>query len=158
YAARKLQIFVVIIFLAWNFNILPEFFPQRAYILNRGFQAFRIALNSHPVPHNLSKSSVEINNGSVSIDAQQAVNLALCLIYSLIKSFVIGAIAGAGLLIGKVIADSIWKYKVTVGKALHKCTGTKAVGTVIRKISLSRGKKAGNGGLQVIINPQAAHC
>ena len=57
----------------------------------------------------------------------------------------------------QIIADGIGQYEVTVGQSLHEGRCTEAVGTVVGEVGLADGVKAGNGGHQVVIHPDAAH-
>ena len=57
----------------------------------------------------------------------------------------------------EIIGNTGANNKVTVSKTLHKSTGTKPIGSMIRKVTFSNGKKTWNCSHQVIIHPESTH-
>ena len=59
--------------------------------------------------------------------------------------------------VGEVVADGVGEHEVAVGQALHQRRGAEAVGAVVGEVGLAGDEQAGDRGLQVVVDPQAAH-
>ncbi len=58
---------------------------------------------------------------------------------------------------GEVVVDGRRQHEVAVGEALHEGRGTQAVGAVVGEVGLADREQAGDGGLEVVVDPQCAH-
>ena len=54
-------------------------------------------------------------------------------------------------------SDSDGNHEVTVGQTLHEGRSAETVSTVVGEVGLTDGIKAGNGGLEVIVDPDTSH-
>ena len=59
--------------------------------------------------------------------------------------------------VGEVVADRGRQHEVAVGQALHQRAGAEPVGAVVGEVGLADHEQAGDRGLQVVVDPQAAH-
>ena len=57
----------------------------------------------------------------------------------------------------EVVADRVRQHEVAVGQALHQRRGAEAVGAVVGEVRLAGHEQALDRGLQVVVDPQAAH-
>ena len=142
---------------AGDADALPEFIFQFVnHALGSG-EALLVAAHAHLLPHDVAKLLVEIVDGLVASDAHEFI---FALTYSLFGFVEFGAVGGDmtnGNLVSEVVLESIGKYEVAVGEALHEGRGTETVGTVVAEIALASGEEAGNGGLQLVVDPETAH-
>ena len=61
-------------------------------------------------------------------------------------------------LVGReVVADGVGDDEVAVGEALHQRAGAEAVGAVVGEVGFAEHEQAGDGALQLIVHPEAAH-
>ncbi len=58
---------------------------------------------------------------------------------------------------GEVVGQRRREHEVAVGQALHQRRGAQAVGAVVGEVGLADREQARDGGLQVVVDPQAAH-
>lgn len=58
---------------------------------------------------------------------------------------------------GQVVVDRRREDEVAVGEALHQRGGAEPVGAVVGEVGLADGEEAGNGGLEVVVDPEPAH-
>ncbi len=57
----------------------------------------------------------------------------------------------------EVVADGVRQHEVAVRQALHQRRGAEAVGAVVGEVRLAGHEQAGDRGLEVVVDPQAAH-
>ena len=57
----------------------------------------------------------------------------------------------------EIIAERVGHDEVAVGEALHQRAGAQAIGAVVGEIRFADYEQAGDGGHQVVVDPQAAH-
>jgi len=55
------------------------------------------------------------------------------------------------------VADGLGDHEVAVGEPLHQGAGAEAVGAVVREVGLADDVQAGQGALQVVVDPETAH-
>ena len=58
---------------------------------------------------------------------------------------------------GEVVADGVRQHEVAVGEALHQRRGAEAVGAVVAEVGLTGAVQTGDGGHQLVVDPQATH-
>ena len=57
----------------------------------------------------------------------------------------------------EVVADGVRQHEVAVGETLHQRRRTETVGAVITEVGLARAVQTGDGGHQLVVDPQPAH-
>ncbi len=57
----------------------------------------------------------------------------------------------------EIVADGVGNDEVAVGEPLHQRAGAEAVGAVVGEVGFAEDEQAGDGALQVVIDPEAAH-
>ena len=57
----------------------------------------------------------------------------------------------------EVVADGVGNDEVAVGEALHERAGAEAIGAVVGEVGFAENEQAGDGALQLVVDPEAAH-
>ena len=57
----------------------------------------------------------------------------------------------------QVVSNRVRNDEVAVRQALHQCAGPQAIRPVVGKVRLAQREQAWNGGLEIVVDPQAAH-
>ncbi len=96
-------------------------------------------------------------DGEVSLNAHEAVHASAHIGFGLVELGTFGLDFADINLVGEVVLEGVGKNEIAVGQALHEGAGTETVGTVVAEVGLTRCEEAGDGGLQLVVDPEAAH-
>src|SRR5687767_5055133 len=78
--------------------------------------------------------------------------------FGLVESWVGNRNSGVSYFIGEIVPDCVWYHEIAVGESLHERGGPEAVCPVIAEVTFSQCIQPGNGGHQIVVDPQPAHC
>ncbi len=101
---------------------------------------------------------VDAVHRALALDAQQAVELSIDLLLGFCEFGQLGAHLRPHSLIGQVVLNGVGQHEVAVGQTLHQGRSTQTVGTVVGEVALTDSEQAGDGGLQLVVNPDTTHC
>ena len=160
-AVGFLQLGVELFGAARDVDLVPELCFELFDELAGGGEAFGAACHAAVFPHDAAEGLVEMIDGvellGVGLDAEEAVD---ALAHGFFSGVELGGLVGdlADVdLVGEVVLDGVGEDEVAIGEALHQCGGTEAVGAVVGEVGFASGKEAGDGGLELVIDPEAAH-
>ena len=60
-------------------------------------------------------------------------------------------------LVGEVVLHGVGEHEVSVGETLHQSGSAEAVGAVVGEVTFADSEEAGDGCLEFVVNPDAAH-
>ena len=139
-------------------EVLVELLADSLQELQTFLQTLLGTTHTYMLPHDVTQLLVDRVNRALTLDVHQTVNLCLNSLLGSLELGQVGRQASPQLLVGQVVLDSIGKYEVTIGQALHKSRSTQTVSTVVREVTLTDSEQTGDSGLQLIVNPNTTHC
>ena len=95
--------------------------------------------------------------GLLALDGEEAVDTGLDGLLGVVELLGGDIRLGLGKLVGEVVADRDRQHEVAVREALHQRGSAEAVAAVVGEVGLADGVEARDGGLQVVVDPDAAH-
>ncbi len=142
---------------AGHLDAAPELLADLRDAVQRLAQAALRTGHAAQLPHQFAQFAVEGVRGAVAVDGQEEVELVL----GLGQGFLDGGVVGGDLVVvrvaGQVVVDRGRQDEVPVGEALHEGGRAEPVGAVVGEVGLPDGEQAGDGGLEVVVDPQTAH-
>ena len=142
---------------AHDLHVLPELLAQRLNLDDRLFERLLGAGHTDVLPHDVAQLLVDVVHRLLAVDRQQLLDFGAHALLGLVEGGRVGLHLRGLDLVRQVVADGVGQHEVTVGKTLHQRRSTQTVGSVIREVGLADGVEAGNGGHQVVVDPDAAH-
>ena len=127
------------------------------HLLQTGLQTLSGAAHADILPHDVTQLLVDRVNGALALDVEQAVHLGIHLLLGLVELRQVGADLAPDRLVGQIVLDGVRQHEVAVGQTLHQCRSTEAVGTVVGEVALADSEQAGDGGLQLVVDPDTTH-
>ena len=158
-ATRAFEFGVESVGIAGDAEVGPEFLAEGLDLLDGAFEAFAGTGHAALVPDDFTEAFVEGSGGLGAADGHEFFDAAFHGVLDFSKGGVVSGdgSGGADTLFTEVVADGVREDEVTVGEALHKGGSAEAVGTVVGEVGLAADEKAGDGALEVVVHPEAAH-
>ncbi len=158
-AARAFKFGVDAVGIAGDAEVRPEFLAEGLNLLDGAFEAFAGTGHAAFVPNDFAKAFVEGTGGLGAADGHEFFDAAFHSGFDFIEGGVVGGDGSGGgdALFAEVVAHGVGEDEVAVGKALHEGGGTEAVGAVVGEVCLAADEEAGDGALEVVVHPEAAH-
>ena len=100
---------------------------------------------------------MEVVDGLGAVDVHQTLFALAYSLFGLVEFGCVGGYVSDGDLVGEVVLEGVGEDEVSVGQTLHQGAGTESVGTVVAEVGFASGEEAGDGGLQLVVDPEAAH-
>lgn len=156
-AVGLLQRLVELVAGAGDLDAAPELLADLRDPVERLAQPLLGAGHAAVLPHEFTDLAVEGVGSAVAVDGEQQVQPVLGVGDDLFDSGVRGVDLVVVRVAGQVVVDGRRQDEVAVGEALHQRGSAEAVGAVVGEVGLADGEEAGDGGLEVVVDPESAH-
>ncbi len=159
-AAGALEFGIELVLATGNAEVAPEFLAQGADLLDRLGQTFLAPGHAALVEQDVAELDMDGTGAGGALDRHHLVDPLAHFVFGLFESGVVDVeLAGfAHRDVGaEVVADDGGHHEVAVGQTLHEGGRSESVGSVVGEITLTGGEEAGDGGLKVVVHPEAAH-
>ena len=142
---------------AGDVDVLEEVGLELFDFLPGGGEALFGASHAAVFPHDAAEGLVVVVDGEGALDADEVVHAGADVLLGLVEFGAFGFDFADVDLVGEVVLEGVGEDEVAVGQALHERAGAEAVGSVVGEVGFAGGEEAGDGGLQLVVDPEAAH-